>query len=231
MNDLFLPAFNDTAVLTEPIAQPRSVTTVTTIPAPPGYWSKRLFDIVVAGLVTLSVLVWLLPILGLLVRLTSPGPALFVQLRTGRNGRLFRCLKFRTMTYDQYATFKQATKNDSRITPIGRFLRKTNLDELPQVLNVLAGDMSIVGPRPHPIQLDAQHWKTMPGYAGRYAVRPGITGLAQVRGCRGETKELIEMRHRVRYDHLYIRKQSLVLDLRICLWTALKMIHGDDKAC
>ncbi len=193
-------------------------------------WGKRLFDILISGLVTLFVLSWLIPTLGLIIRLTSPGPILFIQLRTGRNGRPFQCLKFRTMTYERDAQFRQATKYDARITRIGRFLRKTNLDELPQVINVLLGDMSIVGPRPHPIQLDAQHWQTMPGYASRYIVKPGITGLAQVRGCRGETAKLIQMQHRVRYDRLYIRKQTLPLDIKICWWTVAKMIKGDEKA-
>ncbi len=194
-------------------------------------WGKRLLDLTVSTLVVLLVMVWLVPLLSLVIRLTSPGPALFVQLRTGRNGRLFRCLKFRTMSYDPNAQFKQATKNDCRVTRIGALLRKTNLDELPQVLNVLRGDMSVVGPRPHPIALDAQHWNTLPHYPSRYTVKPGITGLAQVRGHRGETARLIDMAHRVRLDRLYIQKQSVWLDLKICWWTATSMIKGDKKAC
>lgn len=191
---------------------------------------KRLVDVFVSLFLVLSVLLWLIPLLGLAIRLTSPGPALFVQVRTGRNGRLFRCLKFRTMTYEPNAQFKQATKNDCRITRLGAFLRRTNLDELPQVLNVLAGDMSLVGPRPHPIQLDAKHWNGLPGYADRYAVKPGITGLAQVRGHRGETARLIDMAHRVRLDRFYIQKQSFWLDLKICWWTVATMVRGDKKA-
>lgn len=193
-------------------------------------WGKRLFDFFIAGLVTVLVLSWLVPLLSLLIRLTSPGPGIFVQYRTGRNGRPFLCLKFRTMSYHKAQPFVQATKNDARVTPIGRFLRRTNLDELPQVLNVLVGDMSLVGPRPHPIPLDARYWHTMPAYAGRYDVKPGLTGLAQVRGCRGETSTWMQMHHRVRLDHFYIRRQSLGLDVKICWWTALKMITGDDKA-
>lgn len=222
-----LPSLNDQAVLNESFPAKSSDTTTT---ARRGWLVKRLFDILVSGVVIVALLIWLVPLIGLLIRLTSPGPILFMQLRTGRNGRPFRCLKFRTMTYEKNAQFRQVTKNDARVTRVGRILRKTNLDELPQVFNVLMGDMSIVGPRPHPIQLDAQHWKTLPGYPGRYLVKPGITGLAQVRGCRGETAQLIQMKHRVRYDHLYIRKQSLPLDLRICFWTAYKMIKGDEKA-
>ncbi|MBC7569854.1 MAG: sugar transferase [Spirosoma sp.] len=194
-------------------------------------WGKRLLDLLIATLAMLLVMVWLVPLLSIVIRLTSPGPALFVQLRTGRNGRLFRCLKFRTMSYEPNAQFKQATKNDCRVTRIGAVLRKTNLDELPQILNVLRGDMSVVGPRPHPIALDAQHWHTLPHYPSRYTVKPGITGLAQVRGHRGETAQLIDMAHRVRLDRLYIQKQSVWLDLKICWWTATSMIKGDKKAC
>ncbi|MFD2937180.1 sugar transferase [Spirosoma flavum] len=191
---------------------------------------KRVFDILIASLVTLSILIWLIPILALLIKLSSPGPALFIQLRTGRNGRVFPCLKLRTMTYDANATFHQATRNDMRVTRIGRFLRKTNLDEMPQFLNVLAGHMSVVGPRPHPLPLDAMHWDTLPGYRERYMVRPGITGLAQSRGARGETEELFKMKIRVRYDHLYIRRQSAVLDAKICWWTVKAAIKGNKNA-
>ena len=192
---------------------------------------KRLLDLLVATLVVLLIMVWLVPLLSIAIRLTSPGPALFVQVRTGRNGRLFRCLKFRTMNYIPNAQFKQATKDDCRVTRIGAVLRKTNLDELPQVLNVLRGDMSLVGPRPHPIALDAQYWHALSQYPSRYTVKPGITGLAQVRGHRGETAQLIDMAHRVRLDRLYIQKQSVWLDVKICWWTATSMIKGDKKAC
>ena len=193
-------------------------------------WVKRAFDIVVSLLLLLAILSWLLPLISLLVRLSSPGPALFMQLRMGRGGIPFRCLKFRTMTYSKDAEFRQAVRNDPRVTKLGAFLRRTSLDELPQIINVLRGEMSLVGPRPHPLRLDAQHWHTMPGYVDRYAVRPGITGLAQSRGCRGETAHPIQMEHRIRYDLLYIRKQSIGLDLQICCWTFLNIVRGDDKA-
>lgn len=193
-------------------------------------WLKRTFDIVVSMLLLVGILSWMLPLISLLVRLSSPGPALFMQLRMGRGGIPFRCLKFRTMTYAKDAEFRQAVRNDPRVTKLGAFLRRTSLDELPQIINVLLGQMSLVGPRPHPLRLDAQHWHAMPGYVDRYAVRPGITGLAQARGCRGETAHPIQMKHRIRYDLLYIRKQSLGLDLQICFWTLLNMVRGDDKA-
>lgn len=191
---------------------------------------KRGFDLLVASIVMATILIWLLPLLALLIRLTSAGPPIFVQSRTGRNGKVFPCLKFRTMTYDRNANFQQATQNDLRVTRIGKFLRKTNLDEMPQFLNVLAGHMSIVGPRPHPIPLDAQHWHTLPGYKERYTVRPGITGLAQARGARGETAELYKMKVRVRYDHLYIRRQSTILDAKICWWTVQAALKGNKNA-
>lgn len=191
---------------------------------------KRLFDIGFSLLICLFILSWLIPILGMAIRLNSPGPILFVQLRTGRRGRQFRCFKLRTMVSRPETVFQQATKNDPRITKLGHLLRRTNLDELPQFLNVLLGDMSVVGPRPHPIPLDAKHWDTLPNYPERYAVKPGITGLAQVRGCRGETDTLQKMEHRVRLDRWYIAKRSIGLDLKICWWTVVKTIEGDKKA-
>lgn len=227
MLNLSLPSLNEQAVFNESSTIQAKHKTIS---LPKQSVKKRLFDIIVASLVIVSVLIWFIPLVGLLIRLTSPGPVLFVQLRTGRNGRPFRCLKFRTMTYERNAEFRQATRNDNRITKIGQILRKTNLDELPQVFNVLLGDMSIVGPRPHPIQLDAQHWHTLPYYPTRYAVKPGITGLAQVRGHRGETAERIQMEHRIRLDRLYIYKRSIALDIQICWWTVTSMIKGDKKA-
>lgn len=195
-----------------------------------GSFPKRTFDIIIAGTVTVTVLLWLLPLITLLIKLTSKGPALFVQDRSGFGGRPFRCLKFRTMTHNPQAKFKQASRHDSRVTRLGRILRRTNLDELPQFLNVLTGDMSIVGPRPHPLPLDSQYWYSMPGYWERYSVKPGITGLAQVRGARGETEQRHQMKQRVRYDHLYIRRQSVALDARICWWTVKAALRGNPNA-
>lgn len=190
---------------------------------------KRLFDILFSLVITILILSWMIPLVSAIIYLTSPGPALFLQWRTGHNRRHFRCIKFRTMYHQPDSPFKQATRNDLRVTRFGAFLRRTNLDEMPQFLNVLWGDMSVVGPRPHAVQHDAQHWG-MQGYSDRYCVRPGITGLAQVRGCRGETSELIRMKHRLRYDRYYIRKATLLLDLRICWWTAKQMLKGNINA-
>lgn len=191
---------------------------------------KRVFDIGFALLVSILLLSWMIPLIGLLIRLDSPGPILFIQKRTGYRGKLFSCLKFRTMTHNPKAAFKQATRGDNRITPIGDFLRKTNLDEMPQFLNVLFGDMSVVGPRPHAVQHDALFWNTMPNYPKRYRIKPGITGLAQVRGCRGETDHLIKMQHRVKYDRFYARKKTPFLDVWICWMTIKAMMQGNVNA-
>jgi putative colanic acid biosysnthesis UDP-glucose lipid carrier transferase len=191
---------------------------------------KRLFDVCFSLFITVFVLLWLIPIVGLLIRLGSRGPILYVQKRTGYRGNEFRCLKFRTMTHNPSDTFKQAIKNDNRVTPIGRFLRRTNLDEMPQFLNVLMGDMSIVGPRPHAVQHDAIFWNNMPSYRKRYRVKPGITGLAQVRGCRGETSQAMQMRHRVYLDRFYIKQLSPWFDIKICWWTLKLMFKGDSNA-
>lgn len=193
-------------------------------------YGKRVFDVVFAMLVTLCILSWLLPITGALIMMSSPGPIFFIQPRTGRKGRPFRCLKLRTMRHDEQKEFRQATKHDDRVTNIGRILRKTNLDEMPQFLNVLMGHMSIVGPRPHAVQHDIQFWDAFPEYKNRYTVKPGITGLAQVRGARGETDKLIKMQHRVRYDLYYKQRQSFWLDVRICWWTVKSMVKGNVNA-
>jgi putative colanic acid biosynthesis UDP-glucose lipid carrier transferase len=189
-------------------------------------FGKRLFDITFSLLVSLLILSWLVPIVGLIILITSPGPALFVQIRTGRRGRPFACLKFRTMYFDRDPAFAQAVKGDIRITRIGRFLRKTNLDEMPQFWNVLMGQMSIVGPRPHALQHDSQYWDVINNYEFRYTVRPGITGLAQVRGARGETDALLKMQHRLKYDLHYMKRQSLWMDICICWQTIMPMLMG-----
>lgn len=193
-------------------------------------YGKRTFDISIAIFVIVFILSWMIPIVGCLIWLTSSGPILFRQKRTGREGQTFYCLKFRTMYHNPKAYFAQCEKNDSRVTPIGKFLRKTNLDEMPQFLNVLLGDMSIVGPRPHAIEHDDKYWFALPNYYVRYQVRPGITGLAQVRGARGETKALAKMKHRVQYDLLYVKRQSAGLDVKLCVMTLGAMIKGNVNA-
>jgi len=191
---------------------------------------KRLFDVVFSVFFLGLAGFWLLPLIALLIRLDSAGPALFRQQRVGLGGKVFLCLKFRTMTHNPEAVFVQTRRDDPRITRVGRILRKTNLDELPQFINVLFGDMSVVGPRPHVPQLDEAFAGAVPSYELRTMVRPGVTGLAQVSGCRGETRSVREMNQRVRFDLFYIRSVSLLMDVKIVIRTVLAAVQGDERA-
>lgn len=183
---------------------------------------KRVSDVLISSLVVIFILSWMVPLCALLIKLDSRGPIFFVQRRVGRGGRSFKCLKFRTMILNHDANSKQASENDSRITPMGSFLRKSNLDEFPQFLNVLMGDMSIVGPRPH-MHVDCNKFSTLvPEYKFRNMVRPGITGLAQVKGYRGPTKDFESIFHRYQFDAFYIRNANFWLDLRIIRQTAIQ---------
>ncbi|MDB3935148.1 sugar transferase [Granulosicoccus sp.] len=182
---------------------------------------KRTLDLV-AGLTALLVFAPLLMIVAILIRLDSKGSALYRQPRTGINGRVFEVYKLRTMYTNSSTRFVQAGKNDPRITRIGALLRRTSLDELPQLLNVIEGTMSLVGPRPHPLGLDAQFRQQLPFYDSRYMVKPGITGLAQVKGYRGETRETEAMANRIRYDRLYISRWNIFLDIKLLMITAFK---------
>lgn len=182
-------------------------------------WLKRLEDIVVASAILMVIAIPML-IIGVCVKLTSPGPALFRQRRYGLNGEVIDVIKFRTMTVTEDGEeIKQATKNDPRITNFGAFLRRTNLDELPQFFNVLGGSMSIVGPRPHAVAHNELYRKKVRGYMLRHKVKPGITGWAQVNGWRGETDTLEKMEKRVEHDLDYIRNWSLLWDLQIIFMT------------
>lgn len=170
-------------------------------------------------------------VIGFLIKLTSRGPVFFKQKRYGFNGKEIIVWKFRTMRVEKPDTSKkyhQATKNDPRVTPVGRILRKTSLDELPQFINVLQGRMSIVGPRPHPILLDEQFRKRIYGYMLRHKVKPGITGWAQVNGWRGETDTIEKMEKRIEHDIFYIKNWSLTFDLKIVLLTFFKGFTGDN---
>lgn len=193
-------------------------------------FGKRAFDLAFASLFMLLLGFWLLPLIGLLIKLDSRGPVFFRQFRLGANGVQFRCFKFRTMTHDPKAGFVQAQKNDPRVTRVGRILRKTNLDELPQFLNVLMGEMSVVGPRPHVPELDELFAECVPGYSMRTSVLPGVTGLAQVSGCRGETRSIRKMTHRVRFDLFYARNMSLRMDIKIVFLTVWRALSGDEYA-
>ncbi|MEI8298018.1 MAG: undecaprenyl-phosphate glucose phosphotransferase [Pseudomonadota bacterium] len=187
-------------------------------------WSKRMLDIILAG-IGVAVLAPALLVIGLLVRATSPGPALFKQRRYGLHGDEIVVYKFRSMTVrEDGAEVRQASANDQRVTPIGRFLRRTSIDELPQLLNVLEGGMSLVGPRPHAVAHNELYRRRINGYMVRHKVRPGITGWAQVHGLRGETDTLDKMEQRVRYDLEYLSNWSLALDVKILFKTVFVVL-------
>lgn len=191
--------------------------------------AKRVFDIVFSLLVTLLVLSWLTPIMALLIRLESKGPVFYKQIRAGMNEEKFSCFKFRSMHINNQMD-KLAVKNDPRVTKVGRFIRKTSIDELPQFLNVLKGDMSVVGPRPHIYSINHTYSIKIKKYGARHTVKPGITGLAQVRGFRGEITSDEDMINRIKYDVFYIENWSVLLDMKIILQTVVGMFMGDEKA-
>lgn len=181
---------------------------------------KRLFDLVFSGMVILFLLSWLYPILGILIKLSSKGPVLFTQKRTGINKVNFNCYKFRSMRMNEDADLKQATEDDTRITWIGKFIRRTNLDEMPQFFNVFRGEMSVVGPRPHMLKHTEQYSALIEDYLVRHYVKPGITGWAQINGFRGETDKLWKMEKRVEFDKEYIHNWSLDWDI-VIVWKTI----------
>ena len=190
---------------------------------------KRFTDITLA----LSILVIAAPLmlaLAVMVRMSSPGPIIFSQRRYGLDGREITVWKYRSMTVlEDGARIVQATKEDARITGVGRFMRRYSLDELPQLFNVLQGRMSLVGPRPHAVAHNEEYRKLIKGYMIRHKVPPGMTGLAQVNGCRGETARVEDMQARVNYDLEYLRRWTPLLDLKILVLTALLLLR-DEKA-
>ncbi|MBI1910216.1 MAG: undecaprenyl-phosphate glucose phosphotransferase [Deltaproteobacteria bacterium] len=189
---------------------------------------KRCLDLVLSSFI-LILIAPLLLVVTVLVKKTSTGPVLYKQTRYGLHGEEIKVFKFRTMvTCEDDASFIQAKKSDPRVTRVGSFLRKTSIDELPQFLNVLRGEMSIVGPRPHPVKLNEQYRHLVRGYMLRHKVKPGITGWAQINGWRGETETLEKMKKRVEYDLEYIRNWSLGLDLKIILLTIFKGFKGQN---
>jgi putative colanic acid biosysnthesis UDP-glucose lipid carrier transferase len=192
--------------------------------------AKRAFDLVFASLVTLFILSWLIPLVGILIKLESRGPVFFIQKRNGVNNKVFNCLKFRSMTPNDYSDTHQAVKNDPRVTRIGSFLRNTSLDEMPQFLNVLLGDMSIVGPRPHTIPMNQTFKAQIERYNSRHKIRPGITGLAQVKGYRGEIENPHQIRSRVRLDYFYIHNWSFLLDMEIMVKTVNELLFNRENA-
>ncbi len=184
--------------------------------------AKRALDFIL-GSVALVLLFPVMVIISVAVKLDSTGPALFCQPRSGRNREIIKVYKFRTMYQSKPSSeFVQASKDDPRITRVGAFLRRTSLDELPQLFNVIQGSMSLVGPRPHPLKLDDDFRHVIPALHSRYCVKPGITGWAQINGYRGETRQLKDMSGRIEHDRYYIRNWSLSLDLRILVVTVFK---------
>ena len=193
-------------------------------------FKKRLFDIVMSLGVVIFILSWLYPILAIIIKLQSSGPVLFKQLRSGRDNKPFWCYKFRSMRVNNESDDRQASADDDRITPIGRIMRRTSLDELPQFFNVLFGYMSIIGPRPHMLAHTEQYRKIIDKYMVRHFLKPGISGLAQVNGYRGETKDPRLMEKRVENDIWYMENWSLMLDIRIVFLTIINVFRSDKNA-
>ncbi|MBT5288678.1 MAG: exopolysaccharide biosynthesis polyprenyl glycosylphosphotransferase [Flavobacterium sp.] len=194
------------------------------------YLIKRFFDVFFSLLICLLVLTWLIPILWILIKIESKGPAIFSQKREGLDGEQFICYKFRSMKLNNQADKVHTIENDDRVTRLGAFMRKTSIDELPQFFNVLRGQMSVVGPRPHLPSLSSEYQKDVDDYFRRHIVKPGITGLAQVSGYRGEIKKKSDIKNRVRLDIFYIENWSFLLDIKIILMTVFNVFKGDENA-
>lgn len=191
---------------------------------------KRIFDIVFSLSVILLIMTWLTPLLAILIKLESKGPVFFKQKRNGYNYRSFNCFKFRSMILNNKADLIQVSKEDQRITKIGKIIRQTSIDELPQFFNVFIGDMSVVGPRPHMLSHTEMYANRVDKFMVRHFVKPGITGLAQISGYRGEVETDKDIIGRVRYDIFYIENWSIFLDIKIIIQTIIKAVKGDEKA-
>ncbi len=191
---------------------------------------KRLFDILFSLFIIIFILSWLTPLLAILIKVESKGPVFFKQSRNGFNYKEFDCYKFRSMTPNKNAHLHQATKGDARVTKVGAFIRKTSIDELPQFFNVLFGDMSVVGPRPHMVSHTNMYARKIDKFMVRHFVKPGITGLAQVSGFRGEIETDKDIINRVKYDIFYVENWSLLLDIKIIVQTFINALRGEKKA-
>jgi len=187
---------------------------------------KRFFDLVISSIIIVAILSWLMPVIAILIKLNSRGPVFFLQERVGKNGRPFTCYKFRTMIPNRDADSVQASENDYRITGFGRLLRNSNLDELPQFFNVFAGNMSLVGPRPHMHADCLMFSRLIPGYSFRYGAKPGITGLAQIKGFSGPALDRERIFGRYQWDAFYIRNANFSLDLRIMRNTIFQQLKS-----
>lgn len=192
--------------------------------------TKRIFDIVVSVLVCIFLLSWIIPLLALFIKLTSRGSVFFGQKRTGLHNQVFTCWKLRTMIPNKESEQKQAVRNDTRVTFAGQILRKFSLDELPQFYNVIIGDMSLIGPRPHMLTHTEEFSKEVVHYHLRHGVKPGITGLSQVMGYRGEIHHRQALQNRVRLDIFYMKKWRMGLDILIILRTVKLLLFGDKNA-
>jgi len=193
-------------------------------------FKKRAFDVIFSFFVIVFVMSWLYPIIAILIKIQSPGPVLFKQLRSGRNDEPFWCWKFRSMKINKDSDSKQATKDDDRITKIGHFLRRTSLDEMPQFFNVFFGSMSVVGPRPHMLKHTEEYKQIISQFMVRHFLKPGITGWAQVNGFRGETKQDDAMENRVKFDIFYLENWTSMLDVKIIFMTVINVFRGEDNA-
>lgn len=191
---------------------------------------KRILEVFLSLFIILTVFTWLFPLVGLMIKASSRGPVFFKQLRHGKGNVPFYCYKFRTMIENEEADIIQAKEGDSRVTKIGAILRKSSLDELPQLINILKGDMSLVGPRPHAVPMNEIFSKEIHGYMDRHSIKPGLTGLAQSRGARGEIKNYNDLNMRYRLDMFYIHNWNLFFDLRIIVWTAHSLLFKNNKA-
>lgn len=191
---------------------------------------KRAFDISFSLLIIVFLLSWLIPLMALIIKLDSEGPVFFKQLRSGKQNKPFYCLKFRSMKINTDCDIVQACRGDDRVTRVGKFIRKTSIDELPQFINVLMGDMSVVGPRPHMLKHTQDYSRVINNYMVRHFLTPGITGWAQVNGYRGETKENVSMLNRVKADLWYLEHWSILLDLKIIFLTIWQGFRDNDKA-
>ena len=191
---------------------------------------KRGFDISFSLLIIVLILSWLVPLLAFLIKFESKGPLFFTQKRNGLNYQEFNCYKFRSMQLNAIADVEQVSKNDIRITKIGRFIRKTSIDELPQFINVLLGEMSVVGPRPHMVSHTEMYAKSIDKFMVRHFIKPGITGLAQTNGYRGEVETKEDITNRVKFDIFYVENWSLLVDIKIVITTVINALRGEVKA-
>lgn len=197
---------------------------------PLNYFIKRVFDIVFSSLVIILIMSWLTPLIAILIRLESKGPIFFKQKRNGLDYEEFNCYKFRSMFVNENADIDEAVKNDPRITKVGAFIRRTSIDEMPQFFNVFVGSMSVVGPRPHMLNFTEKYAVKVNKFKARHFIKPGITGMAQTHGYRGEIENDTDIINRIKYDIFYMESWSLLLDLKIIYLTIKNAIKGEKKA-